>query len=118
MTKEADGYWSLVSKEPEVVGFHYYQIIVTSLFSRPFFRFYRALWTLAFPFLKRNARLSDGWNERLAPDDWLEPDLPRRNGRCADIWIQAASGGEARLDRKSTRLNSSHEWISRMPSSA
>ena len=23
-----------------------------------------------------------------------------------------------RLDRKSTRLNSSHEWISRMPSSA
>lgn len=28
MTKEADGYWSLVSKEPEVVGFHYYQIIV------------------------------------------------------------------------------------------
>ncbi len=28
MTKEADGYWSLVSKEPEVVGFHYYQVIV------------------------------------------------------------------------------------------
>ena len=28
MTKEADGYWTLVSKEPEVVGFHYYQIIV------------------------------------------------------------------------------------------
>ena len=25
---------------------------------------------------------------------------------------------ETRLDRKSTRLNSSHEWISRMPSSA
>ena len=25
---------------------------------------------------------------------------------------------ELRLDRKSTRLNSSHEWISRMPSSA
>ena len=24
----------------------------------------------------------------------------------------------ARIDRKSTRLNSSHEWISRMPSSA
>ena len=24
----------------------------------------------------------------------------------------------AQLDRKSTRLNSSHEWISRMPSSA
>lgn len=28
MTKEEDGYWTLVSKEPEVVGFHYYQIIV------------------------------------------------------------------------------------------
>ena len=28
MTKEADGYWSLVSEKPEVVGFHYYQIIV------------------------------------------------------------------------------------------
>src|ERR1044071_2219938 len=26
--------------------------------------------------------------------------------------------GYARVDRKSTRLNSSHEWISRMPSSA
>ena len=25
---------------------------------------------------------------------------------------------ESRVDRKSTRLNSSHEWISRMPSSA
>ena len=28
------------------------------------------------------------------------------------------SVGEEYLDRKSTRLNSSHEWISRMPSSA
>ena len=26
--------------------------------------------------------------------------------------------GDESLDRKSTRLNSSHEWISRMPSSA
>ena len=26
--------------------------------------------------------------------------------------------GGAGVDRKSTRLNSSHEWISRMPSSA
>ena len=26
--------------------------------------------------------------------------------------------GGLRIDRKSTRLNSSHEWISRMPSSA
>ena len=28
----------------------------------------------------------------------------------ADLWKE--------IDRKSTRLNSSHEWISRMPSSA
>ena len=27
-------------------------------------------------------------------------------------------GAAAKVDRKSTRLNSSHEWISRMPSSA
>ena len=32
----------------------------------------------------------------------------------ARLW-DAATGAE---DRKSTRLNSSHEWISRMPSSA
>ena len=31
-----------------------------------------------------------------------------------DTWVAQAVG----LDRKSTRLNSSHEWISRMPSSA
>jgi enterochelin esterase family protein len=28
MTKEADGWWSYVSPEPEVVGFHYYQMII------------------------------------------------------------------------------------------
>ena len=42
MTKEADGYWTLVSKEPEVVGFHYYQIIVDGVSTadpngKPFF---------------------------------------------------------------------------------
>ncbi len=42
MTKEADGYWSLVSKEPEVIGFHYYQIIVDGVSTadpngKPFF---------------------------------------------------------------------------------
>ena len=33
-----------------------------------------------------------------------------------DIALKQATGGY--IDRKSTRLNSSHEWISRMPSSA
>ena len=42
MTKEADGYWSLVSEKPEVVGFHYYQIIVDGVSTadpngKPFF---------------------------------------------------------------------------------
>ena len=36
------------------------------------------------------------------------------------IYVSFTDGGYAVLssDRKSTRLNSSHEWISRMPSSA
>ena len=42
MTKEADGYWSLVSKEPEVIGFHYYQVIIDGVSAadpngKPFF---------------------------------------------------------------------------------
>ncbi|MDR2534211.1 MAG: hypothetical protein LBC81_05520 [Tannerellaceae bacterium] len=42
MTKEADGYRSLVSKEPVVVGFHYYQITVDGVSAvnpddKPFF---------------------------------------------------------------------------------
>ena len=39
----------------------------------------------------------------------------------ADYIFQTDSDGQTdpnELDRKSTRLNSSHEWISRMPSSA
>ena len=39
------------------------------------------------------------------------------------LWFSAVRAGRLEgdsleLDRKSTRLNSSHEWISRMPSSA
>ncbi|MDR0692075.1 MAG: esterase [Prevotellaceae bacterium] len=33
MTREADGYWTYVSPEPEAVGFHYYQIIVDSIYA-------------------------------------------------------------------------------------
>ena len=37
-------------------------------------------------------------------------------GSAAEVY--AAADVVFRVDRKSTRLNSSHEWISRMPSSA
>ena len=67
-----------------------------SLLHRPFFRAYRVLWSLARPFLKRRPRLADGWQERMVPDDWLS-DMPPQGGHAVDIWIQAASGGEARL---------------------
>jgi len=32
MTREADGHWTYVSPEPEAVGFHYYQLIIDSLY--------------------------------------------------------------------------------------
>ena len=31
MTREADGYWTYVSPEPEAVGFYYYQLIIDSV---------------------------------------------------------------------------------------
>ena len=43
------------------------------------------------------------------------------SGRRLDLsqpFVDARLPDGSRLDRKSTRLNSSHEWISRMPSSA
>lgn len=32
MTREADGYWTYKSPKPEAVGFHYYQIIIDSVY--------------------------------------------------------------------------------------
>ena len=43
-------------------------------------------------------------------DPNLEPSAVTVDEEAAKKWLAA--------DRKSTRLNSSHEWISRMPSSA
>src|ERR1044071_68520 len=45
--------------------------------------------------------------------------LPNRD-ECVEVfeWVSRELrelGGQASIDRKSTRLNSSHEWISRMP---
>ena len=36
----------------------------------------------------------------------------------ARLWPELVGTAAVPIDRKSTRLNSSHEWISRMPSSA
>jgi 3-deoxy-D-manno-octulosonic-acid transferase len=72
--------------------------MASSVFSRPFFFFCGLLWRAALPFLKRSRRLADGWQERLVPAQWLEPDFtPDAEGHAVDIWLQAASGGEARL---------------------
>ncbi|MGJ3524250.1 3-deoxy-D-manno-octulosonic acid transferase [Nitratidesulfovibrio sp. D1] len=49
---------------------------------------YGGVWRLARPLLRRNARLTEGYDQRLAPDGWAE---------AAQLWVQAASGGEAYL---------------------
>lgn len=52
-----------------------------------FFKFYNILWGAAVPFLKRHPRLAPTFDRRINPVQ-LQP---------ADIWIQAASAGEAYL---------------------
>jgi 3-deoxy-D-manno-octulosonic-acid transferase len=64
-----------------------------SLFSRAFLCLYGLAWRTAQPLLRRHARLSDGFAERLMPEGW--PGLPPEAGPC--LWLQAASGGEAWL---------------------
>ncbi|MDR2727309.1 MAG: 3-deoxy-D-manno-octulosonic acid transferase [Deltaproteobacteria bacterium] len=53
---------------------------------------YSLAWTLIRPLLRRSPRLADGFAERLAPPDWAGA---LTGG--VDVWVQAASGGEARL---------------------
>ena len=48
---------------------------------------------------------------------WKQTSYNTRGGVHYSSITNEPDGGLA-LDRKSTRLNSSHEWISRMPSSA
>lgn len=55
---------------------------------------YGAAWRSARPILRRNRRIGDGFARRLVPEDWARP---------ADIWLQAASGGEAYLIRELLR---------------
>lgn len=63
-----------------------------------FLKAYGILWRALTPFLRRNRRLADGWEERRIPVDWLaHVPWAMRERRGCDIWLQAASGGEARL---------------------
>ena len=61
------------------------------------------------------------------PDHWaafsIPAPQPHQQGSSNGVWqsqvvVKGMHCGSCALDRKSTRLNSSHEWISRMPSSA
>ena len=68
----------------------------------------RALHAQQIPYMLTGAFASNAYGYPRATQD-------------ADIVIEYSEGVLRRLretDRKSTRLNSSHEWISRMPSSA
>ena len=48
---------------------------------------------------------------------WTDVDMTYPNDRIPEL-VDEMDGWDHIVDRKSTRLNSSHEWISRMPSSA
>ena len=61
------------------------------------------------------AEYSEQFNRRL-PDFFSLPDGPEK--RVVEAMKYAVTNGGKRLDRKSTRLNSSHRHTSRMPSSA
>ena len=54
---------------------------------RTAFKLYELAWEAALPLLRRNRRLAEGFEQRV-----LARPLP-----CADVWIQAASAGEAYL---------------------
>ena len=65
---------------------------------------YSLAWTAATPFLRRHKRLREGFMWRLVPEDWSGPVTRTGSGDTektvhaeADIWLQAASGGEAYL---------------------
>ena len=61
---------------------------------------YSLAWAAARPFLRRNKRLQEGFSQRLVPDGWptTETDCGKKSTPAeTDIWLQAASGGEAYL---------------------
>ena len=61
----------------------------------------------------------EGKNYAIVGEVPMDRLIPGRQGIRKLIALNVESGPETHaIDRKSTRLNSSHEWISRMPSSA
>ena len=56
------------------------------------------------------------WGQRVRAVEDLFNDGSHPQAEAGALLVAAGTVGE--IDRKSTRLNSSHEWISRMPSSA
>ena len=63
------------------------------------------------------AQLINGKETALALREALAAELAQK-GHRPHLAVVLAGDDEASLDRKSTRLNSSHSEISRMPSSA
>ena len=52
-----------------------------------FLKAYGVLWRLLMPFLRRNRRLAEGWEERLVPADWLaHVPWAMRERRGCDLW--------------------------------
>ena len=60
----------------------------------------------------------DGLGRVLAAPVVARVDVPPLDNSAMDGYALRSADVAAPGDRKSTRLNSSHEWISRMPSSA
>lgn len=88
MTKEADGFWTLVSN-PEVVGFHYYQIIVDGVASpdpngKPFFGMGRWVSGIEIP---ETAPDGDYYKPKNVPhgqvrENWYYSDITKKWRRC------------------------------------
>ena len=61
--------------------------MIKNAFILNFFKLYNMLWRLSLPFLKKNKRMRTGFEKRIDSSHLTK----------ADIWIQAASAGEAYL---------------------
>ena len=75
--------------------------------------------SIVFPFVRHSQKTTTDLNGAAISVETF--DTPRTDNFSAgdyDVYGNLLSSTAQITDRKSTRLNSSHEWISRMPSSA